>query len=185
MSEQRDTASVYGRRDRALDPQRNAPSETARRTDGSVECKYMSISCFYVTGDTPCASVVPSKRPAVAAHDRATTSYAPESLVFPLLTSLADIVFPDDLPTERELQAFSIRVEMKPGVFMPIGPVKGLECPIVNCLPPSGPYYDEFILKSAFGEVMFDLYANGEIRVCIVYWGPKHEDNHKRCTRKC
>jgi len=105
--------------------------------------------------------------------------------VFLLLTSLADIVFADDLPTERELQTFSVRVEMKPGVFMPIGPVKGLKCPIANCLPPSGPYYDEFILESTFGEAMFDVYANGEIRVCIVCWGPKHEDSHKRCKRKC
>ena len=105
--------------------------------------------------------------------------------MFLLLTSLADIVFADDLPTERELQTFSVRVEMKPGVFMPIGPVKGLKCPIANCLPPSGPYYDEFILESTFGEAMFDVYANGEIRVCIVCWGPKHEDSYKRCKRKC
>jgi len=49
MSEQRDITSVYGRRDSDPDPQRNAPSETARRTDGGVECEYKSTSYFRVT----------------------------------------------------------------------------------------------------------------------------------------
>ncbi|KAI4626133.1 uncharacterized protein J4E87_004633 [Alternaria ethzedia] len=128
MSEQRDITSVYGRRDSDPDPQRNAPSETARRTDGGVEY---------------------------------------------------------DLPTERELQLVSVRVETEPNVFKPIGPVKGLKVPIANCLPPSGPYYDEYTLGSHFGEAVFDVHANGEIRVCIVCWGAKHEDTHKKCRKKC
>ena len=98
---------------------------------------------------------------------------------------LADIVFTDDLPTERELQLFSVRVETEPNVFKPIGPVKGLKAPIENCLPPSGPYYDEYTLGSHFGEAMFDVHANGEISVCIVCWGVKHEDTHKKCRKKC
>ena len=49
MSEQRDITSVYGRRDSDPDPQRNAPSKTARRTDGGVECEYKSTSYFRVT----------------------------------------------------------------------------------------------------------------------------------------
>ncbi|KAI4612869.1 hypothetical protein J4E80_006924 [Alternaria sp. BMP 0032] len=111
MSEQRDTASVYGRRDSDPDPQRNAPSETARRTDGGVEY---------------------------------------------------------DLPTERELQLFSVRVETEPNVFKPIGPVKGLKAPIENCLPPSGPYYDEYTLGSHFGEAMFD--TCGQIYATMAWW---------------
>ncbi|KAI4644695.1 uncharacterized protein J4E78_009514 [Alternaria triticimaculans] len=37
MSEQRDTASVYGHRDRAPDPRQKAPVVTARRTEGGVK----------------------------------------------------------------------------------------------------------------------------------------------------
>jgi hypothetical protein len=89
-------------------------------------------------------------------------------------TLVANIAGVDELPTETELKIFSIRVELEPGVTKLIRPVMGLKAPIANCLPPSGPYFDEFILESRFGEETFQVYANGEICVCIVCWGAKH-----------
>ncbi|KAH6858861.1 hypothetical protein BKA58DRAFT_368855 [Alternaria rosae] len=74
---------------------------------------------------------------------------------------------------------------MEPGVFKSIGPVKGLKVSIANCLPPSGPYFDEYTLGNHFEEAMFDVHANGEICVCIVCWGAKHEDTHKRSRKNC
>jgi hypothetical protein len=79
----------------------------------------------------------------------------------------------------------SIRVETKPGVFVNVRPVKALKAPIANCLPPPGPYFDEFILESLFDKGMFHVYANGKIDKCIVCWRAKHVDSYKDCKREC
>jgi len=54
-----------------------------------------------------------------------------------------------------------------------------------NYLPPSGAYYDEYILESRFGKNKFEVYADGIITTCIICWGPKHDDSYKRCKRRC
>jgi len=98
---------------------------------------------------------------------------------------MTDLWFSDELPNQTELKLFTIRAEVTPGISALVRPVKSLRRSIDKHLPPSGAYYDEYILEGHFGKNKFQVYENGIVTTCIVCWGPKHENSYKRCKRQC
>ncbi|CAE7217035.1 hypothetical protein P3342_013108 [Pyrenophora teres f. teres] len=98
---------------------------------------------------------------------------------------MANPVCVDELPTRGELEIYRMRIEVAPNVFHSVVPLLKFLTPIENCLPPSGPYFDEFVLEKKFGKQTFEVYKDGELATCIVCWGPKHGEGHKGCREKC
>ncbi|CAA9966356.1 hypothetical protein PTMSG1_09715 [Pyrenophora teres f. maculata] len=90
-----------------------------------------------------------------------------------------------ELPTRRELELYSMRIETSPNNNSTVIPLQEFTIPIENFLPPSGPYFDEFVLEKQFGEQMFDVYTDRQLSKCIVCWHPKHLESHRRCKQQC
>ncbi|KAL7780100.1 hypothetical protein CFE70_010121 [Pyrenophora teres f. teres 0-1] len=72
---------------------------------------------------------------------------------------MANPVCVDELPTRGELEIYRMRIEVAPNVFHSVVPLLKFLTPIENCLPPSGPYFDEFVLEKKFGKQTFEIYV--------------------------